>query len=161
MTKMKLIILCERKCYNFVIHKLHMTFNPEGNSYPIGPTLTREGVNFCLFSKNCENVELLLFNKSSDVSPTNVIPFDRRRNHSGNYWHIFVPGLKAGQLYGYRVAGEVNGYLLAARAAECGTAILAWRSERKRQRHAAHRDRSGYVSTYRRCLWPCRAVLLR
>ena len=83
-----------------------MTFNPEGNSYPIGPTLTKEGVNFCLFSKNCENIELLLFNNSADISPTKVIPLDRRRNHSGNYWHIFVPGLKAGQLYGYHVIGE-------------------------------------------------------
>jgi isoamylase len=82
-----------------------MTFAPEGNSYPIGPTLIPDGVNFCLFSKNCERVELLLFDAVDDLEPSKVIRFDHRLNHTGNYWHTFVPNIKAGQLYGYHVIG--------------------------------------------------------
>ena len=85
-----------------------MTFAPEGNSYPIGPTLTADGVNFCLFSKNCERVELLLFDKKDDIVPSKVIKLDHRLNHTGNYWHTFVPKIKAGQLYGYHVIGSLD-----------------------------------------------------
>lgn len=82
-----------------------MTFHPDGNTYPIGPTLAAHGVNFCLFSKNCQKVELLLFNSSDDIDAAKVIELDPWRNRTENYWHIFVPGLKAGQLYGYRISG--------------------------------------------------------
>ena len=85
-----------------------MTFHPEGNSFPIGPTLTPDGVNFCLFSKNCERVELLLFDAKDDLVPSKVIKLDQRLNHTGHYWHAFIRGIKAGQLYGYRVIGNFD-----------------------------------------------------
>jgi isoamylase len=85
-----------------------MTFHPEGNSYPIGPTLTPDGANFCLFSKNCEQVELLLFTGKDEIVPSKVIKLDNRVNRTGNYWHTFIPGIKTGQLYGYRVIGEFD-----------------------------------------------------
>src|SRR5688572_4793858 len=85
-----------------------MTFHPEGNSFPIGPTLTADGANFCLFSKNCERIELLLFDGKDDVLPSKVVKLDQRLNRTGNYWHAFMPGIKPGQLYGFRVIGEFD-----------------------------------------------------
>src|SRR5688572_25639835 len=76
-----------------------------GQSFPIGPTLNREGGNFCLFSKNADSVELLLFDEVDDIEPKQVIALDPNVNRTYHYWHVFVPSLKGGQLYGYRVTG--------------------------------------------------------
>ncbi len=76
-----------------------------GRSYPLGATVSPQGVNFSVFSKSCTAVELLLFDDPDDAVPRRVIRLDPRRNRTFYYWHAFVPGLKAGQLYGYRVYG--------------------------------------------------------
>ncbi len=33
------------------------------------------------------------------------ITLDPQQNRTYDYWHVFVPGVEAGQLYGYRVSG--------------------------------------------------------
>ena len=76
-----------------------------GRSYPLGATVTPQGVNFSLFSNNAARIELLLFDTISDQQPAAVIPLDPQDNRTFYYWHVFLPGLKAGQLYGYRAAG--------------------------------------------------------
>lgn len=76
-----------------------------GRSYPIGATPTNQGVNFCLFSRNCDTVELLLFDDVNDAQPSRSFHLDPKINRTFYYWHIFIPGLKSGQLYGYRVHG--------------------------------------------------------
>jgi len=76
-----------------------------GKSHPLGSTLQCSGVNFSVYSKNCTSMELLLFNQVSDPLPAQVITLDPIHNKSYHYWHVFVPGLKAGQLYGYRAHG--------------------------------------------------------
>jgi len=76
-----------------------------GQSFPIGPTVKRDGVNFCLFSKNADGVDLLLFDDVEDVAPSKVISLDPIANRTYHYWHVFVPAIKSGQLYGYRVTG--------------------------------------------------------
>lgn len=76
-----------------------------GQCYYLGATVVPGGVNFAVFSKNCTAVELLLFDRFDDSKPARVIPLDPDRNRTFYYWHIFVPGLQAGQLYGYRVQG--------------------------------------------------------
>jgi glycogen operon protein len=76
-----------------------------GRSFPLGSTLSPEGVNFSVFSKSATLVELLLFDQVDDAQPARVIRLDPRRHRTYHYWHVFVPGLKAGQLYGYRVSG--------------------------------------------------------
>jgi glycogen operon protein len=81
-----------------------------GQSFPIGPTLKKNGVNFCLFSKNAERVDLLLFDNVEDVSPQQVISLDPSINRTYHYWHVFVPSIKSGQLYGYRVMGPDDPY---------------------------------------------------
>ncbi|HRI62132.1 MAG TPA: glycogen debranching protein GlgX, partial [Saprospiraceae bacterium] len=76
-----------------------------GQSFPIGPTVFNNGVNFSLFSKNASSVELLLFDNVNDVKPARVITLDAKKNRTYHYWHVFVSGIGHGQLYGYRVTG--------------------------------------------------------
>lgn len=77
-----------------------------GRSFPLGATVSPEGVNFCIYSSTCTGLELLLFDSASDSEPTHTIPFDPSQHRSIHYWHLFVPGLKAGQIYAYRAYGD-------------------------------------------------------
>lgn len=79
-----------------------------GQSYPLGATAYALGVNFCFYSKHATGVELLLFDSENIRQPSRVISFDRRWNRTSHYWHAFVPGLKAGQVYGFRIHGPWN-----------------------------------------------------
>jgi len=79
-----------------------------GQSSPLGATVTPKGVNFSLFSRHATGVELLLFDREDDARPARVICIDSRTNRSYYYWHVFVPGLRSGQLYGYRVRGPYD-----------------------------------------------------
>ena len=73
----------------------------EGVPYPMGATLTNEGVNFTLFSINAEKVELCLFD--GDVETRLTLP-----DRVGSVFYGFVPGVRAGQRYGFRVYGREN-----------------------------------------------------
>jgi glycogen operon protein len=64
------------------------------------------GVNFSLFSRSAKNIELLLFNRPDDARPARVIPVDPAENRTYHYWHVFIPGVKAGQIYGFRCDGS-------------------------------------------------------
>jgi glycogen operon protein len=79
-----------------------------GKSYPLGATVTSAGVNFSIFSNNATRLELLLFDAPEAIQASKVIPLNPDTNRTFYYWHIFVPGLKAGQLYGYRAYGPFN-----------------------------------------------------
>jgi len=76
-----------------------------GRSAPLGATLVEGGVNFSLYSRTATGVELLLFDGEDDARPSRVVPFHSADNRTYHYWHALVPGLKSGQLYGYRVQG--------------------------------------------------------
>lgn len=62
-----------------------------GKSYPLGATVTPEGTNFSLFSKNGTAVELLFFDHVGDSKPARVILLDSQKNRTYHYWHVFVP----------------------------------------------------------------------
>lgn len=89
------------------LYTTNITTHP-GQSYPIGATVYPDGVNFCLYSKHATAVDLLLFNHAKDNKPHTVIHLDPEKNHSSYYWFIFVPDLKEGQIYGYRVQGPYD-----------------------------------------------------
>jgi isoamylase len=74
-------------------------------SYPLGPTVIAGGTNFSLFSYHATKVEIVLFGDPADVLATRAIALDPVLNRTSHYWHIFVPGIVPGQLYGYRVDG--------------------------------------------------------
>ncbi|MDD3921178.1 MAG: glycogen debranching protein GlgX [Eubacteriales bacterium] len=76
-----------------------------GQSIPLGATLSPGGVNFSIFSKSAQAIELLLFNRVDDRVASRAIRLSCKNNKTFNYWHVFVPGVKAGQLYGYRAHG--------------------------------------------------------
>ncbi|MBI4610837.1 MAG: glycogen debranching protein GlgX [Candidatus Rokubacteria bacterium] len=76
-----------------------------GQSHPLGATVYPEGVNFCVYSKSCTALELLLFDAVDDPKPARVIALDRRQNRTFHYWHVLLPGLKPGQIYAYRAHG--------------------------------------------------------
>lgn len=76
-----------------------------GESFPLGATVTEKGVNFCLFTKNAEHVELLLFDEKDQLQPTHQIKLDPTLNKTFYYWHCFIPGLQSGQRYAYRIYG--------------------------------------------------------
>jgi len=75
-----------------------------GKSFPLGATLVAGGANFSVFSKHATRVQLLLFDGVDDGRPARVIDLDPRAR-TYHYWHTVVPGLKAGQLYGFRAHG--------------------------------------------------------
>jgi isoamylase len=77
----------------------------KGRSGPLGATVAQGGVNFSLYSRSASGVELMFFDSEGDAAPSRVIQFDPVANRTYHYWHAFVPGVSAGQIYGYRVQG--------------------------------------------------------
>jgi len=82
--------------------------NRPGKSFPLGATVSPEGVNFCVYSKNSTGVALLLFDHVDDAQPADVIHLDPQENRTFHFWHVLVPGVGAGQLYGYRADGPFD-----------------------------------------------------
>jgi isoamylase len=76
-----------------------------GRSFPLGATIVDGGVNFSVFSRDAASVKLLLFDHVDDAVPSRIVSLDPRGNRTYHYWHVFVPGIGAGQLYGFRVDG--------------------------------------------------------
>ena len=76
-----------------------------GKALPLGASLEYDGVNFAIFSRNATAVTLILFESADADSRFKEIPLDKRGNKTGNIWHCFVKGLKAGTCYLYRVEG--------------------------------------------------------
>ncbi|APZ04242.1 glycogen debranching enzyme [Kosakonia cowanii JCM 10956 = DSM 18146] len=70
-----------------------------GYASPLGAEVQSGGVNFSLFSAHAERVELCLFDAEGNEQRVDL-PV-----RTGDIWHGFLPGAKAGQRYGYRVHG--------------------------------------------------------
>src|SRR5207249_4257803 len=73
-----------------------------GVPYPLGATWRDNGVNFAVYSEHGTGVELCLFD--SVDSPNEHIHV-RMTEQSDQVWHVFLPDISPGQLYGYRVHG--------------------------------------------------------
>ena len=77
-----------------------------GNPLPIGGAHQQgDGVNFVLFSRHATGVRLELYQNPDDSSPSRIIDLDPVRHRTGDVWHVWVRGIPAGQLYGYRIEG--------------------------------------------------------
>src|SRR5262245_28996722 len=74
----------------------------KGFHYPLGATVTPEGVNFAVYSQRASEVFLLLFDRP-DADPSDIIQLVNRDRF---IFHGFVNGVGPGQLYGYKVRGE-------------------------------------------------------
>jgi isoamylase len=79
-----------------------------GRSSPLGSTLTEGGANFSLFSRGATGVELLFFDSEDDARPERIVSLNPAVDRTYHYWHTFVPDVKPGQIYGYRVRGPYD-----------------------------------------------------
>ncbi|HEX3985862.1 MAG TPA: glycogen debranching protein GlgX [Acidobacteriaceae bacterium] len=79
-----------------------------GQSSPLGATVAPGGVNFSVFSRHASRVELLLFDAADEAAPSRVLELDPATNRTLDYWHVFVPGIASGQVYGFRVQGPFD-----------------------------------------------------
>jgi glycogen operon protein len=73
-----------------------------GNPAPQGATWDGEGVNFAIFSENATGVDLCLFDHADDAQESARIPMRERTDY---VWHVYLPDVRPGQLYGFRVHG--------------------------------------------------------
>ena len=73
-----------------------------GRPYPLGATWDGAGVNFALFSENATGVELCLFDNAEASHEVARIPV---KEETDQVWHVYLPEVRPGQLYGYRVHG--------------------------------------------------------
>ncbi|MGQ2969845.1 MAG: glycogen debranching protein GlgX [Allorhizobium sp.] len=75
-----------------------------GQWHQLGACFDGEGTNFALFSAHAERVELCLFDESGSVEIARIeLP-----EYTNEIWHGYLPGVKPGQLYGYRVHGPYD-----------------------------------------------------
>lgn len=76
-----------------------------GMPLPLGAYARGEGVNFAVFSRHASRVRLELFDHPRDATAARVMDLDPVRHRTGNVWHVWIEGIRPGQLYGYRVDG--------------------------------------------------------
>jgi glycogen operon protein len=72
-----------------------------GRHHPLGATWDGSGTNFALFSAHAEKVELCLFDDDGQAEIARIaLP-----ELTHEIWHGYLPDVRPGQLYGYRVYG--------------------------------------------------------
>ncbi|MGH3116186.1 MAG: glycogen debranching protein GlgX [Gaiellales bacterium] len=76
-----------------------------GAPSPLGATWDGEGTNFALFSEHATAVDLCLFAGPGDAAESARI---RLRERTDQIWHAYLPDVRPGQLYGYRVQGPYS-----------------------------------------------------
>ena len=76
-----------------------------GQPYPLGATWTGLGVNFAIFSSHATRVELCLFDSADAAKPATCVMLPEQTNM---VWHGYLPDVRSGQLYGYRVHGPYD-----------------------------------------------------
>ena len=73
-----------------------------GSQFPLGATVTGAGTNFAIASGAADGMVLCLFDGKGSETQIPMVDYD------ADVWHVFVPGVGAGQAYGYRAAGPYN-----------------------------------------------------
>ena len=97
-----------------------------GSPFPLGATLRDGGANFAVASGVANGMALCLFDEDGAETQVPLLDYD------SGVWHGFLPGIRAGQAYGYRAAGPYDpargvrcnpsklGHLRARRTGVCG-----------------------------------------
>ena len=69
---------------------------------PYGAVLSERGVQFVVYSRSATAMRVLLYDKTDDPEPAEVIALDPNKDRWGDIWSIFVPGIGPGQLYHFQ-----------------------------------------------------------
>ncbi len=76
-----------------------------GRPFPLGAIWDGEGVNFAIFSEHATGVTLCLFDRPEEATERHRITL---RERTDLVWHAYLPDVRPGQLYGYRVSGPYS-----------------------------------------------------
>jgi glycogen operon protein len=95
----------ERPLDDYVAEVSERTDVRVGVPLPLGTYARGEGVNFAFSSRHSSRVRLELFDHPEDATAARVIDLDPARNRTGDVWHVWIRGIRPGQLYAYRVDG--------------------------------------------------------
>jgi isoamylase len=95
----------ERPLHDYVAEVSERTDVRVGVPLPLGTYARGEGVNFAFFSRHASRVRLELFDHPEDTAAARMIDLDPARNRTGDVWHVWIKGIRPGQLYAYRVDG--------------------------------------------------------
>jgi isoamylase len=76
-----------------------------GSPYPLGATWDGIGVNFALFAEHASSVELCLFDSVDAKRESGRV---RLTEQTDMVWHVHLPDVQPGQLYGYRLDGPYD-----------------------------------------------------
>ncbi len=111
-----------------------------GSAWPLGSSITPNGVNFSIAAPNATNLELLIFENENDDYPIETISL-AQENRSGDYWHIELEGLTEGTLYGYKISidktKDKEGLLV---LDPCARAITGWGKYIRDQNNIINKD---------------------
>ena len=120
-----------------------MTHINKGKPFPLGSSLTSQGVNFSLVATNAEYVEILLFEKEGSISPKSILKLDQNHN-TGPYWHAEVKNLNEGCFYAFRVKQKNNGinnnYEKKVLLDPCSRGITGWGSYKRENALETHEN---------------------
>ena len=73
-----------------------------GVQFPLGATVRDGGTNFAVTAADADAMTLCLFDRDGAETQVPLTDYD------AGVWHGFVPGVGAGQAYGYRAAGRYD-----------------------------------------------------
>jgi glycogen operon protein len=102
------MLLCSGNIFSIHQDKSVITMNLKvyvGNPFPLGATWDGKGVNFAVYAENATGVELCLFNSVADDTESLRIKMPER---TGHIWHVYLPEVGPGQLYGFRIYGAYD-----------------------------------------------------
>jgi isoamylase len=94
-----------RSLHDYVAEVSERTDVRVGAPLPLGTYARGEGVNFAFFSRHASHIRLELFDHPEDATAARTIDLDPARNRTGDVWHVWIEGIRPGQLYAYRVDG--------------------------------------------------------
>jgi pullulanase/glycogen debranching enzyme len=80
---------------------------PSGVPLPLGASARNNGVNLAVFSRHATGARIDFFHRVDDSAPRRSILLDAVRKKTGDTWHVWLKGIRSGQLSpGRRLAGR-------------------------------------------------------
>ncbi|MCK5477593.1 MAG: glycogen debranching enzyme, partial [Methylococcales bacterium] len=87
------------------MHNKEYKYKP-GRSYPSGAKPDAKGVNFSIFTRHADSIELLLFETAKSIKPFQIIQLEKNINRTFYSWHVLVLDLPVGTWYTWRIDGS-------------------------------------------------------